>query len=682
MASKSCGKCLIRGLVAVAVAFLVVASAWADPGAVIWSGAAVRLMEEHPTVQLLWEKILIEPDVADARITVLLEFENRGEATTAAMGFPTVPEGEGGYYFIRGFNVEVDDKPVEVKTEEGPVQMPKGVGHRRDDRGVQGRWYLFNVPFEARGHRRMRIRYRQSCSEDAYDRWVGIIPYILFTGGTWNGPIKSVELEVRLVDRRNFNHIALRGERSDAPGEWPVLKSELRGSTLLWKAENYQDSPAILWFTAGRGPALLQIDDEQATGGYDAVRWHHGQLLVEVEFLADLLCAEVKPHTAIQYSASVEKEGKTADLEGVYLRAVGGHRGQERRDRLLVDPEPALRAFDGGLRLETDRNGDAVVRFVRFQQGGVKTAAATALAEQQKIEYRLRCLNIIAQRWPDQVADLCRKLCTRPKEKAEVLLWAMGACAEARADYAAPDSILTRLDLPREGRVEGMAEMVLATNDDHIVRGGALLLCQLDAAAARDYLIGHISKCADWMSRPGRGRNAGLALRIMQTPEARQRLIDAIGGANGQELDKNVLYALGFLGDEGAIPILVQVALDPNNKNNNVAGAAAEALGHLRTRGALAACAEVIERSNEPGVLWGAREGFEIATGYHRPPGGPSWMPRPPPGWAVSLSELATCRAALPLLERIARTPKEHADLTRCLAYVRQKLAQAGGANP
>jgi hypothetical protein len=445
----------------------------------------------------------------------------------------------------------------------------------------------------------------------------------------------------------------------------------VRGNTLLWKAVKYTGDPDIFWFTGRRGPAYVAVDDERRVAGHDRIRWHHGQLLVEAEFLADLLGAQVKPTLNIQYFATLEREGTKVPMEGTLLRTLGDGAADEPPYRLFLNPRPALAAFDSTVRVGTDRRGDAKVRFACFQSGP-KTAMASALAVGQKLAYRLRCLNTIAQRWPEHAAPLCRTICTRSKEKPEVILWAVGHCAGQQVPQAAPEAVIPRLTETSEGRVETVAEIALSTNDDSILRGAALVLARLDAAAARDYLISHISKGANWQHGSRRGRNSGLALRIMRCSDACERLVSAVESYNGRQPAEDALYALGFLGDDKAIDFLVKTALDPKYKGD-VAGVATRALGHLRTAAALNACADLIDRSGDPKIISRARGVLVVATGYYRPP---SRLVPPAPAWATALSDSDACRSALPHLERLAKAPKKHGDFTQFLAYVREKLAE------
>jgi len=680
------------GLLAAAVLSLC-GRAGADPGSVIWSGGSVRLVAEHPSIALVSEKIVMDVDIGNTEVTVVLNFRNEGDECVAQMGFPTlVLRRDHSNHFVSDFAVEVDGQPLEVTKADGKLKLLDTEGDCT--------WHLFKVPFKTGESRQMRVRYDQRVPYANYDMEARV-PYILSTGGTWRGPIGEVQLEVKLGDRLNYHKLALKGDGK------PLTFKE-QDDALTWSAKDYNGEPGLLEFEAARGPAVLQTDGGGGEArGIEAVRWRHGRLYVQADFLADLLCVPEAQTWAFR------KEGQTVELEGRPLDAFASY-SVIPQFKFYVDPKPALEAFDAAMNVTRDKGGDACVEFKLYVQKGADTARATAESSGQKPECRLRCLGVLDGRFPDRCAEtceticwrtaddpdvmqkalqllserkegscrrLCREILARKDEHPAVMLWALGYLADEKPDDAAVERALARVPgADVQERTKALAEMVLSSRYDPPVRGGATALARLDPPTARQHLVTGISKCPNWMDGIHRGRNAGLALRLMRMDGAREMLVEAIKGYKGQQAVEDALIAIGFLGDDTAIPYLVETALDPKP---SFPCAAARALARMGTPRSLEACAQVMERSRDSEVIRRALTGFDIATAYQAYPGKAIcyWFdPRPAPDWARTVSVEEGCRVAAPLLERLAAM--EHLKdcrLDQRLAYVRTKPAAPAG---
>ncbi len=690
-------------------ALLASATLLADPAAVLTSGGTVRLMDEHPSVALVSEKIVMDVGIGNTEVTVVLNFKNEGAECVAQMGFPTLNlRRDRSFHFVHDFAVDVDGEAIEVTQAAGklklrvPVAEADGKPKLIDTEG-DCTWHLFKVPFKAGESRRMRVRYDERVPYANYDTEARV-PYILSTGGTWRGPIGEVQIEVKLGDRLNYHKLTLKGDGKP-------LEFKEQDDTLTWSAKDYNGEPGLLEFEAGRGPAVLTTDGGGRLEGIQEVRWHHGRLYVQADFLADLLCVQN------MQMAIFHKEGRRVELESRPFDAFASYSSLP-QFKLYVDPKPALDAFDAAMDVTRDERGDACVAFKLYVRKGAQTARATAECLTQKPEFRLRCLGVLDERFPDACAPACETICCRPGEHPDVvqkalqllserkeescrkicreiltrtadhpavMLWALGYLADEKPDDAAVEGVLARVPgADAQERTKALADIVLSSRYDPPVRGGAMVLGTLDPAAARQHLVTGISRCPNWMDGIHRGRNAGLALRLMRMDGAREMLVEAIKGYKGQQPVEDALIAIGLLGDDAAIPYLVETAVALDTKvSRNISCAAAEALARMGTPKSLAACAQVMERSRDGEVIRRALKGFDIAAAYQAYPGKAVYYwsePRPAPEWARSTSVEESCRVAALLLERVAAM--EHLkdySIDKRLTYLREKITASAG---
>ena len=110
-----------------------------DLGAVTWAGGTLRLMDDHPTISLTSEKLVLEPQPTTTFITASMEFHNHGEACTAQMGFPVLEAARGpGYHYVESFTVEAGGEPLDTGRQDGQIELADGE-HKC-------KWYLLSVP--------------------------------------------------------------------------------------------------------------------------------------------------------------------------------------------------------------------------------------------------------------------------------------------------------------------------------------------------------------------------------------------------------------------------------------------------------------------------------------------------------------------------------------------------------
>ncbi len=618
----------------------------ADPGAVTWSGGTVRLMAEHPSVSLVEETIVFEPNLTDTAVTVDLQFHNTGEARTVQMGFPTLKLGGPGYHFVRDFTVEADGAALPVTVQED-AQIELG-GRSRDCV-----WHLFEVPFGADADLAMTVRYREH--REHYWKMLRV-PYVLATGASWQGEIRSVDLEVRLAERRNIGAVVLGvGVPIDATPHPEPLTLTQSGNVLRWRAEDYNGTPGVISLQAELGPGTVTDDAERHRRHYNAaLAWWQDHrrasaLLIEADYLADCLLATVAERS--EDRVTLAKEGREVELAVTRLEGEFVPEGIE-----LVDPAAALEAFGGAISTATEDDGDLAVTITTCPDS-VASAQATALCAEQTLDYRRRALRRLAERWPEECAAVCEAIVARESEQAAVLAWAVGRLEAAGTPIEAPDALIERIEGDWRGE---LAEAILSATCDEELRGGVAMVPATSARSVGDRLVAGISECDDWQQGVPRGRNAGLALRLMQSPGARQAIEAAIAADGGHQPSEDAFVALGFLGDDAAIDMMVRTALDVDGAARDLQCAAAAAAGYLGTRAGMEACLDLWRRAEDREVQWRAWRGLEIACGTDHYRG--HYSPGELPAWArgVSAAEArALCR------EWLTDLADEELDLSR-----------------
>ncbi len=632
---------------------------------ITWAGGTPCLMAGQPTISLTSEKLLLEPQATTTLVTVRMQFQNRGDACTAQMGFPMLEyevEYQPGYHVVKNFAIEVDGEPLEFTEAEESHTI------RLSDREPECEWYLFSVPFGAGETREVRVRYDER--RTMYNREVRV-PYILATGTTWHGAAHDLQLEVRPSDRENFHNMEVRGD------EEPLEVSE-RGSSLVWQAAEYDGDPEVLWFTAALGPKSVKRDDGGwVPAGHDCVRWRRGVLLVETDLLCGLLLAQ--KNECGRASARLTKEEQAASLDGWELPV-----GHDSGPKLFVDARPAFREFGGGIEVTRDDAGDAVVQITTLPDSEA-SARATAYFLYQNTDYRLKCLHALANRWPEGLTCLCEEIVGRQAlESPAVLLWLLGYVAGEAPELANVERFVSRMRSAEDGnRVAELAKIAVSGGYETIARGGGMALAQLDPEAATLELLLAIPGYRIWYMGKHRARRAGLAMRLAGDLDAAEVVMALTRDYGECQAAEDAMIALGFLGDDAAIEFLVEMALGLREGSLDMKCAATEGLSLIGTPAALAACADVWQRIDNREVRYRALRGFEFAMGY---PGQPGILYlKAPPEWARQMSVEEACRISLPLLEGLMPKAEEigrERSVASLIESARQKLADleaAGG---
>jgi len=641
----------------------------ADPMGSVQGGGTVYLNAEHPTISLDRERLIFEPLCDAVRVTAELEFRNHDSACEVAMGFPLLMWHPGsGQDFVKDFTVAVDGAPLEVAEEQDWADIQLG-GHAR---GCQ--WYRFDVPFGAGATRAMTVRYEERPASATHPQ----VPYVLATGGTWKDTIRDFELQVRLGDRRNFHAIQLTGD--DQP-----LPYEEHGSTLVWRCVDYSGKPEVLWFRAQGAPASVTANGTSASPealpvgeitpdrNQRSLLWHDGSLLTRADFLADIVMA--KHELLGDDRVRLTKEGTELELAAIQLPITRTSEG-EAYTRPYVDPAPALEAFGGAITENRNGQGDATVAITALPDSA-PSARQTALCPEQRYEYRLRCLRALAARWPTELPEVARELCSREHEHPVVLLAVLGHLADDPPSFAAPQAALPRMELPQDKeRLDAITRYVLI-HDDAVVRGVGLALAALDARGGRDRLI-------DWLingqlNQRHNARGIGLALRTMNVDGTCQAITDAVRHAGKDARPKNGVMALGYLGDDEAVPFLMDVVRGQSGSNWGMIWTGTAALEVMGTESALRACAQLAEEyAAEPKICEPLLRGLQRAV-VSEP--SPDWYYLSPPPWATTLSLAEARQIVAPLAEALEGVVPERCqdDLAAILDQVQQTQGSEAG---
>ena len=613
------------GLVLVAASSTV---AFADPGAITWAGGTLVLQEAHPSIQLVREHLVFEPTSQATEVTADLWFENRGPSTAAQMGFPTTSYGGSGYHFVTHLVVQSDDK--EVPTEK--VKAPLTAIARKD-----AEWYVFDVPFQAGQTRHIRVTYDETHAPNPDNK----TPYILSTGGSWAGSIEDLTVEVRMADRRNFSNVSLR--TSYDGDELPLTRD---GHSLFWQCPGYDGDPAMLWLRYRPGPAHLEIAQE---GGRQEVanawhpltqkvRWHRGALLAEIEFLGDLLMAKVVRGTWLE-KEDVEYKGDRWTLPA----------DRQPEPATFLRLREACKAFGGSVEVSCDEAGDARI-LIKPPAMTVEAACKTALWRSQDSTHRLRALSFLAACDPQACMGSCGQILGQSGH-LPVRLAALGYLSQvARSAPGEPDLSRALATAAARGTDE-LVEVTLTGSDDMVIRGGGLLLARGGATRAAEALLARVKPDDDhnrWREYQPRGRAAGLALRKVRADDTWQAFRRFAAQHEGSELCEAGMVAMGFLGDDAAIPYLLGAATDPDRDNGDETPVAVSALGYLRTEASVEALASLSLDGADRHIRHRAVMGLEAAIGHSE-----DGCRFPVPDWAVDISPREAARLARPCIQKL-----------------------------
>ena len=481
-------------------------------------------------------------------------------------------------------------------------------------------WLLFEVPFAADADLTMRVRYREARE---YSWNMLQVPYVLATGASWRGDVRRVDLEVRFADRRNFSDLSLAAGQSPT---WQPLDVERDGDMMRWRATDYSGAPAVIVLGATLGPtAVIDDADLMRTHWGALARWKDDRVLLEADYLADCLLATIAERS--EDTLTLAKEGREVELALMKIEHEFIRQPIE-----LVDPQAALEAFGGSLATSTDEDGDLAISITIAPQTP-ESAQATALCAEQTLDYRRRALRRLAERWPDDCAEVCDTILSRESESAAVLAWAVG---RRQADGAHVEDLATLVNrIGGDWRAE-LVEAILTAQTDEELRGGVAMVPEQTRGSMAARLVSGISACEDWQQGVHRARNSGLALRLMDAPGACRMVRNAITAGEGHQDSEDAIVALRFHGDDEGIPTMVLTAVGDAAASRDLQCAAAIAPGYLGTREGMEACLEIWRRAEDREVQARAWRGIEIAcdTGYYRA----GYFPGDLPLWAREIS--------------------------------------------
>ncbi|MGD9498857.1 MAG: HEAT repeat domain-containing protein, partial [Armatimonadota bacterium] len=328
--------------------------------------------------------------------------------------------------------------------------------------------------------------------------------------------------------------------------------------------------------------------------------------------------------------------------------------------------------------ISTNDAGDLVVRVTTCPDSAA-SARATALFPTQALDYRLECLRALAQRWPDEIPDVCAQILARDQEEALVLAWCVGHLQAGGTPVERPWELVGRISGGgfREAKV---AEAILSATDG-CEFAGALAMVEPNTTGMRSLLIAGISACEDWQQGEARGMNAGIALRRLHAAGAADALIQAVIGHQGRQASEDAMVALGALGDDSAVDFLKAQALDRNAHTRDINCVAAQALALMGTPTALQASLDIWRTSEDREVQARAFRGLKVACGQDEA----IWhtygvvLPAWEPARMAPQEGRRLCRELLAQVDAASLDERRVSDLTSLLRYLDQQEGRAGG---
>ena len=247
-----------------------------DDAAVVPEGGAVKAMENHPSIEMVSEKVTVRISGNEAKVEAAFVFHNTGRATTVLMGFPesgpgygsTPAQGRG----FRDFRTFVDGKPAKTRL------MP-GRGRKSGDEEDRdySRWWVNEVWFGKGQTRKVRSLYRCTVGEEGSD-W-RLFNYTLATGATWKGTIGMADITVQVERAGDFSRLLI------APDGYTR-----EGNEIVWHFEDFEPATRI---EIGWSPFYygIRVDGEECRR-YGQSEIRSGMLRVPVGLLAEWLGAK------------------------------------------------------------------------------------------------------------------------------------------------------------------------------------------------------------------------------------------------------------------------------------------------------------------------------------------------------------------------------------------------------
>ncbi len=236
-----------RGLITIGL-LLLCTSVRADDGAVHGVGGSVALLEAHPSIRMVWERVDVKLGWETAKVRCRFIFRNEGPATTVKIGFPEKAWGEGSTATsnFKNFKSWVDGKQIKTRF----------ITSARDNDREYKAWHVKTVAFKAR--ETIEI-------VDEYESQLGNISdgsrffeYTLRSGKSWKGPIGKAIIVVDGTDISSYWKLKAYGEE---------YKPVVRDSKITWTIKNFEPEDDIFvnlvpkWIVSINGP--ISIDSPE-----------------------------------------------------------------------------------------------------------------------------------------------------------------------------------------------------------------------------------------------------------------------------------------------------------------------------------------------------------------------------------------------------------------------------------
>ena len=289
-----------------------------------------------------------------------------------------------------------------------------------------------------------------------------------------------------------------------------------------------------------------------------------------------------------------------------------------------------MAAFGGGITHRLNDAGDLEVSLSSVPDS-VECARQLAGRSEQPTEGRLRCLRYLKRHDQTALAETAREISGSGQQDWAVRLALVGHLADELVPALTPQMALQGQRLAPDADPIGAILRAAQRPDDAVTRGAGVVLAKLDAKAAQERIAAALlDQEGSWLVSPG------LVLCGLGLPDSGTRLVEALRGTAARGTLINGCIALGYLGDDAAIPYLQSVIREHRPVYDGVGDAASQALALLGTRRSLEVCAAMLQERFES--KWAARhllQGLQRAAGV-KPEHEYYYADRP--AWARSLT--------------------------------------------
>lgn len=219
-----------------------------NDSAITGVGGSLKLLEgEHPSVQMVREKVAMALGPKSYDVQVDFVFRNHGAATKVLMGFPESGSGD----------VQQKNKSQMLAFAtwvDGNTTAARWVPVKSSDEGLYEAHWVKEVAFRAQQTRHIRVRYRSEYGSAATNGLHAFVSYH-FTGANWKGKVEASELTVTFQRPGSF---VAAGLIEPVGGEGGAVAFVQKGATLSRTWHDWEAQAAFM-LAFGTAPSGWRI---------------------------------------------------------------------------------------------------------------------------------------------------------------------------------------------------------------------------------------------------------------------------------------------------------------------------------------------------------------------------------------------------------------------------------------